>query len=114
MKLGVMTVLLGNMTLKETLSYLKSLGVQQVEIGCGGTPGTSHADAVEFMENPVLLREFKETIAESGLSVAALACHGNPVHPNKKIADGYHRQFEAAICLAEEMMMRLSCMRQLE
>ena len=52
MKLGVMTVLLGNMTLKETLSYLKSLGVQQVEIGCGGTPGTSHADAVEFMENP--------------------------------------------------------------
>lgn len=103
MKLGVMTVLLGKMTLKETLSYLKGLGVQQVEIGCGGTPGTAHADAVKFMENPVLLREFKETIAESGMEVAALACHGNPVHPDKKIAEEYHRQFEAAICMAEEI-----------
>ena len=40
MKLGVMTVLLGDLSLDETLKYLKSLGVQEVEIGCGGTPGT--------------------------------------------------------------------------
>lgn len=45
MKLGVLTVLLGDLSLDETLAYLKSLGVQQVEIGCGGTPGTAHADA---------------------------------------------------------------------
>ena len=43
MKLGVMTVLLGDLTLEDTLKYLKSLGVQAVEIGCGGTPGTAHA-----------------------------------------------------------------------
>lgn len=103
MKLGVMTVLLGNLSLKDTLQYLKGLGVQQVEIGCGGTPGTAHADAVKFMENPSLIREFKATIAESGLSVAALACHGNPIHPDRQIAGEYHRQFEAAICLAEEI-----------
>lgn len=103
MKLGVMTVLLGNMSLRDTLRYLKGLGVQQVEIGCGGTPGTAHADAVRFMENPALIREFTETVEESGLSVAALACHGNPVHPNREIAEEYHRQFEAAICLAEEI-----------
>ena len=35
MKLGVMTVLLGDMSLDKALAYLKSLGVQQVEIGCG-------------------------------------------------------------------------------
>lgn len=103
MTLGVLTVLLGDLSLKDTLSYLKGLGVQQVEIGCGGTPGTAHADAVKFMENPQLIREFKETIEESGLSVAALACHGNPVHPDKEIAQSYHRQFEAAICLAQEI-----------
>lgn len=103
MKLGVMTVLLGDLSLKDTLQYLKGLGVQQVEIGCGGTPGTAHADAVKFMENPSLIREFRETIEESGLSVAALACHGNPVHPNRKVAETYHRQFEASICLAEEL-----------
>ncbi|MFQ7550891.1 MAG: sugar phosphate isomerase/epimerase family protein [Blautia marasmi] len=103
MKLGVMTVILRDMRLREALAYLKSIGVQEVEIGCGGTPGTAHADAVKFMEHPQLLREFKETVAESGLQVAALACHGNPVHPDKDTAENYHRQFEAAVCMAEEI-----------
>ena len=39
MKLGVLTVLLGNKPLKEALSYLKSLGVETIELGCGGYPG---------------------------------------------------------------------------
>lgn len=103
MKLGVLTVLLGDLSLDETLAYLKSLGVQQVEIGCGGTPGTAHADAVKFMEHPELIDQFMETIDKYGLDIAALACHGNPVHPNNKIASAYHEQFEAAICLAEKI-----------
>ena len=103
MKLGVLTVLLGDLSLDETLAYLKSLGVQQVEIGCGGTPGTAHADAVKFMEHPELIDQFMETIDKYGLDIAALACHGNPVHPNKEIASAYHEQFEAAICLAEKI-----------
>ena len=49
MKLGVMTVLLGDLSLDETLKYLKYLGVQEVEIGCGGTPGPAHADASNFL-----------------------------------------------------------------
>lgn len=103
MKLGVLTVLLGDLSLDETLRYLKSLGVQQVEIGCGGTPGTAHADAIKFLEHPELIDAFLETIQKYGLDVAALACHGNPVHPNREIADSYHRQFEAAILLAEKI-----------
>ena len=103
MKLGVLTVLLGDLSLDETLRYLTSLGVQQVEIGCGGTPGTAHADAVQFMEHPELIDQFMETINKYGLDIAALACHGNPVHPNKEIANAYHEQFEAAICLAEKI-----------
>ena len=103
MKLGVLTVLLGDLSLDETPRYLKSLGVQQVEIGCGGTPGTAHADAVQFMEHPELIDQFMETINKYGLDIAALACHGNPVHPNKEIANAYHEQFEAAICLAEKI-----------
>ena len=103
MKLGVLTVLLGDLSLDETLRYLNSLGVQQVDIGCGGTPGTAHADAVQFMEHPELIDQFMETINKYGLDIAALACHGNPVHPNKEIANAYHEQFEAAICLAEKI-----------
>ena len=49
MKLGVLTNLLGDLSLEETLKYLKSIGVQAVEIGCGGYPGTAHADARKFV-----------------------------------------------------------------
>jgi len=103
MKLGVMTVLMGNYSLEETLKYLKSLGVEQVEIGCGGYPGTAHADAVRFLKEPSLIETFREAIDKYGLSVAALACHGNPLHPNKEVAKAYHEQFEASILLAEKL-----------
>ena len=103
MKLGVLTVLLGDLSLEKTLEYLKSLGVQQVEIGCGGYPGTAHADARKFLDNPKLIDDFVATIEKSGIEVAAFACHGNPLHPNKEIARDYHEQFKAAILLAEKV-----------
>ncbi len=103
MKLGVMTVLLGKMPLDKALRYLKSLGVQQVEIGCGGSPGTAHADARKFMKHPALIDEFMATIQKYGLDVAALSVHGNPVHPQKAIADDYNEQYEAAVELAEKI-----------
>lgn len=103
MKLGVMTVLLGDMPLDKALAYLKSLGVQQVEIGCGGTPGTAHADARKFMKDPALVDEFMATIQKYGLDVAALSVHGNPVHPQKAIAEDYNEQYEAAVELAEKI-----------
>ena len=46
MKLGVLAVLLSDLPLKDALAYLKESGAQMVEIGCGGYPGTAHADAV--------------------------------------------------------------------
>lgn len=101
MKLGVFTVILGSMSLDETLCYLKEQGVQQLEIGCGGFPGTAHADAREFIKHPEKIDEFINTVNKYGLEVAAFSCHGNPLHPNKEIAREYQEQFDAAILLAE-------------
>ncbi len=103
MKLGVMTVLLGDLSLDKTLEYLKSLGVQSVEIGCGGYPGTAHANAREFMKNPALIDEFMATIRKYDMDVCALSVHGNNIHPNKEIAADFHEQFEAAVLLAEKI-----------
>lgn len=103
MKLGVMTVLLGDVSLDETLKYLKGLGVQQVEIGCGGSPGTAHCDARKFMADPSLVDAFMDTVNKYGLEVAALSVHGNGVHPNKAIAADDNEQFEAAVLLAEKI-----------
>ena len=103
MKLGVFTVCLSDKPLKEALEYLQSQGVQQVEIGCGGSPGTAHCDARKLLADPALLKEFKDTIDSVDIELAALSVHGNPVHPNKEIAQDDHAQFEAAVLLAEQL-----------
>lgn len=103
MKLGVMTVCLGHMSLEETCKYLSSLGVQELEIGCGGSPGTAHCDAIKCLENPALGDEMLATVKKYGLTIAALSTHNNPVHPDPKVAEHDHKEFEAAVLLAERL-----------
>ena len=103
MKLGVFTVLLGQQKLEDVLKYLSDQGVQAIELGTGGYPGTAHAPAAELLADKAKLDAFKKTIKDSGMEVSALSCHGNPIHPQKDIADGFHQDFENTIRLAEEL-----------
>jgi sugar phosphate isomerase/epimerase len=103
MKLSVLTVLLGNLSLDAALKYLSALGVEAVEIGCGGYPGAAHANANELLKNNDKLQEFKDTIKKHNMVISALSVHGNPVHPNKAIANAFHEQYEAAVLLAESL-----------
>lgn len=103
MKLGVFTVLLGSRPLEETLQYLSSIGVQMVEIGSGGYPGTSHADPDILLNDDKALEEFKALFPKYNIEISALSCHGNPVHPDKEIAKAYHEDFEKTILLAEKL-----------
>jgi sugar phosphate isomerase/epimerase len=103
MKLSVLTVLLGNLSLDAALKYLSALGVEAVEIGCGGYPGAAHANANELLKNNDKLQDFKDTIKRYNMTISALSVHGNPVHPNKAIANAFHEQYEAAVLLAEKL-----------
>lgn len=86
MKLGVMTVCLSSLSLDEACRYLKEQGVQQVEIGCGGSPGTAHCDARKMAGDPAAADEFAATVAKHGLTISAFAVHGNPLHPDQETA----------------------------
>ena len=103
MKLGVLTVPFSGENLKDTLKYLGKLGVQAVELGTGGYPGSAHAPAADLILDKARLAEFKQTIAGSGMMISALSVHGNPVHPQSEIAESFHRDFENAVLLAEEL-----------
>ena len=59
MKLGVLTNLLGSVSLEEALKYFKSLGLEMVEIGCGGYPGKDHADPDILLNDEKALEDFK-------------------------------------------------------
>ncbi|NLP45699.1 MAG: sugar phosphate isomerase/epimerase, partial [Epulopiscium sp.] len=103
MKLGVFTVLLGDQPLEKALAYLKKSGVQAVEIGTGGFPGTAHANPKELLEDEKKLEEFKNTIEKYEMEISAFSCHGNPVHPQKEVAKKFHEDFENTVLLAEKL-----------
>lgn len=100
MKLGVMSPVLNSMGLEESLKYLNSLGVDCLEIGAGGYPGKAHLDPKDYLNNPAKVQEFKDLLKKYNIELAAVSCHGNPVHPNKEIAKKYHDEFVDAMKVA--------------
>jgi len=103
MKLGVFTALYGKQPLEEVLCYLAELGVQSLELGSHSSPDNIHCNAGELLESADALQKFKDLISASGMDIAALSCHGNPVHPNKDIAQKAHDDFEKSVRLAEKL-----------
>ena len=103
MKLGVFTVLLANMNYADAFKYLASKGVQAIELGCGGYPGNAHCNSKELLEDPAKLEALMAEIKKYDFTVSALSCHGNPVHPDKAIADAFNEDFENACRLAQKM-----------
>ena len=102
MKLGVLANLYGALTLDEVLAKLASLGVEAAEIGCGGYPGKNQCDPEVLLADDAKLQEFLDTFKKYDIQLAAFACHGNPVHPDKAQAEMYDKDLRNAILLAEK------------
>ena len=103
MKLGVLTNLFASLSLEEALGKFKKMGIEAVEIGCGGYPGKAHCSPEKLLLDEERLAEWLSVIERSGLEVSALSVHGNPVHPDKKIAESFHNDFLNAVLLAEKI-----------
>ena len=102
MKLGVLTVMMSDMPLEDVLKKLSTLGVQTVELGSGGYPGTAHADAAALLENPQKIDELLSLVKKYNMEISAFSCHGNPAHPQKDIADSFDLDFRNTVLLAEK------------
>ena len=103
MKLGVLTVPLGGMSLDEACAFLAENGVQMVEIGCGGFPGKAHCDPEKLLGDDAACKEFLDTVHRHGLEISALSAHGNMVHPDPEIAAAFDCDLTNAILLAEKL-----------
>lgn len=100
MKIGVFAVLFGKKPFEETLDYIVDLGLGAVEIGTGAYPGNAHANPAALLGSERKLNAFREAIARRGLTISALSCHGNPLHPTAAIARAHHQVFEQTVKLA--------------
>ena len=100
MELSVMSPVLQNLDLDQALAYLHSLGVDSLELGAGGYPGKAHMDAADYLAHPEKIQQLKDLLAKHNMKLSAIACHGNPVHPNKAVAKQFHDEFVAAMKVA--------------
>ena len=100
MILSVFSPVLANKTLEDSLKYLKSLKVDAMELGCGGYPGTAHADAKELIKSDAKVRELKGLFKSHGIAISALSVHGNCVHPDPAVAAAFEADYRAACELA--------------
>lgn len=103
MKLGVLTVPYNSFSLEETIEKLASKGVQAVELGTGGFPGKAHLNPELILDDDNRIEEIKALMSKYNMEIAALSCHGNPVHPDKETAAMYHKDFELTVLLAEKL-----------
>ncbi|AQS56394.1 sugar phosphate isomerase/epimerase family protein [Novibacillus thermophilus] len=103
MKLGVFSVLLSDLSFEEMLDYVKGAGISAVEIGTGNNPGDAHCPLDTLLENKGERERYLRAIQTRGLTISAFSCHGNPLSPNKDVAQSSHDTFVKTVRLAEMM-----------
>ena len=103
MNLSVFAVLYKDRPLAEVLDLLKAKGINHVEVGAGGFIGKDHCDPGELLRDKDAQKRFADLFESRNMKIASLSCHGNPVHPNKKLAQIYHQDIKDAIDLASAL-----------
>ena len=103
MKLGVFTVLFGAKPFEEMLDYVVDLGLEAVESGTGAYPGDAYCKPEELLGSEKKLKAFRQAIRKRGLTISALSCHGNPLHPQSARALADHQTFVQTLQLAKKL-----------
>ena len=103
MDVGVLTVPLGDQPRESAFKYLADLGVDAVELGCGGYPGDDHIDRATLLADRDARAALREDLDTHGLRVSALATHNNPLHPDEERASEADAELREAIELADRL-----------
>ena len=81
MKLCAVSDSLGNLSLQEAAKVSAGLGLAALEIGMGNWSAAPHANLKTLLKSKDERREFLAVLKDNGLSLAALNCSGNQLHP---------------------------------
>lgn len=104
MQLGVFTPVFGSLSFTEMIAAVRGLQhVSAVELGAGGWPGRAHLDPEALLDCPSRARDYRRQLGDAGLTISALSCHGNPLHPEASIAASDDATFRRTVRLAAQL-----------
>jgi sugar phosphate isomerase/epimerase len=81
MKLCAVSDSLGHLSFEDVAKASAELGLAALEICMGNWSGAPHADLESLLESKEKRRDFLSVLERNGLSLAALNCSGNQLHP---------------------------------
>jgi sugar phosphate isomerase/epimerase len=105
--IGVFDPVYANLSLEAMLDKVSALGLEAMEIGTGGYPGSSHCPIDEIYNDSAKAKAWVQKFEDRGIRVATLSCHGNPVHPDAKHAARDAETFRKTVQLAEKIGVRV-------
>jgi sugar phosphate isomerase/epimerase len=109
MKLGIMSGGIAALGWDKALAYCKELGLEAIELPCGGYARSPLIDVEALSSDAGLLRKIKDDVARHGLVISALSCHGNAVHPDDAIARAHERSHDLTVRLAPKLGVDTVC-----
>src|SRR5260221_951504 len=103
MKLGIFTDGLLHLAFEPALDKIAALGIQSVEIGTGNFSPAPHCDMATLLRDDKALGKFRDAISSRGLTISALNCSGNPLHPRADKGQHDAQVIRDSILLAERL-----------
>jgi sugar phosphate isomerase/epimerase len=106
MKLGAYTACLHDKPLPEALEILQELGLDSAEINSGGFLPPVHLPVDEVRSSQDARDEYLELFTSAGVTLTALNCNGNPLHPDPEVREKHGNDVREAIELAALLGVR--------
>ncbi len=83
MRIGMVTDSLGQLSLDELLQTAAELGIEMLEFPCGNWSSAPHVNLDAMLDSESMRAEFLAKLRGHGVSLSALNCSGNPLHPGE-------------------------------
>ena len=101
--IGVFDPVFDKMDIDPMIELISGWGIEAVEIGTGGYPQNRHCPLDDLVQDASKAKAWKKKFESKNIRVGALSCHGNPVHPDAKIAERDAETFRKTVLLAERL-----------
>src|SRR5262249_60658393 len=75
--------------------------------GSGGWPDADPTELAALVANRQRSCDYRKMLADAGLTISALSCHGNPIHPVRETAKAFDESFRKTVRLAEQMEVKV-------
>jgi sugar phosphate isomerase/epimerase len=99
-RIGVFDPVFADLSTSDMLDQVVELGLEAVEVGTGSYPGDAHCRPALLLTDAGRRTEFADAISSRGLTISALSCHGNPLHPDAEHAAHDDRVYRDTVRLA--------------